>query len=191
MGVLCRRSNRGSIRWVFKEGRSWMCDLGRDPMDGCSGKVSHAILPCWHPILLYIRLQLTVERVWMLIEQHALCVINLDCLHRPMQQSWLLRVFSDCYTVFTRWLYECQWVTGHGLLLVSYQVHKNAGCACARNAGNVFHRGLAMLHGTCVTHIPWCIPRWHSRRMRKLQFYVSGMRPIAGWCQPFDWLIQI
>ena len=51
-----------------------------------------------------------------------------------------------------------------------------------------------MHHGTCVTHVPWCMPwsltrgflwsRWrgkrsrHSRRMRKPQFYVSGKRPI-------------
>ena len=51
-----------------------------------------------------------------------------------------------------------------------------------------------MHHGTCVTHVPWCMPgtltggflwnRWrgkrsrHSRRMRNLQFYVSGKRPM-------------
>ena len=49
-----------------------------------------------------------------------------------------------------------------------------------------------MRHGTCVTHVPWCMPgsltsgflwsRWpgkrsqHSRRMRNRQFYVSGKR---------------
>ena len=49
-----------------------------------------------------------------------------------------------------------------------------------------------MHHGTCVTHVPWCIPvsltsgflwsRWqgkrsqHSRRMRNPQFYISGKR---------------
>ena len=49
-----------------------------------------------------------------------------------------------------------------------------------------------MHHGTCVTHVPWCMPgsltsgflwsRWrgkrsrHSRRMHNLQFYVSGKR---------------
>ena len=42
-----------------------------------------------------------------------------------------------------------------------------AGCACARNAGNVFpHRRLqrkplvsdpGMHHGTCVTHVSWCM----------------------------------
>ena len=51
-----------------------------------------------------------------------------------------------------------------------------------------------MHHGTCVTHVPWCMPRsltrgflrsrWrgkcsrHSRRMRNSQFYVSGKRPM-------------
>ena len=51
-----------------------------------------------------------------------------------------------------------------------------------------------MHHGTCVTHVPWCMPgsltsgflwsRWrgkrsrHSRRMRNPQFYISGKRPM-------------
>ena len=54
-----------------------------------------------------------------------------------------------------------------------------------------------MHHGTCVTHVPLCIPgsltsgviwsRWrvkrsrHSWRMRNPQFYVSGKRP-GCWC---------
>ena len=53
-----------------------------------------------------------------------------------------------------------------------------------------------MHHGTCVTHVPWCMPgsltcvffwSWwrgkrsrHSRRMRNPQFYLSGKRPMAG-----------
>ena len=49
----------------------------------------------------------------------------------------------------------------------SYQIRKIAGCACAGNAGNVilrrwFQRKLlvsdhGMHHGTCVTHVPWCM----------------------------------
>ena len=51
-------------------------------------------------------------------------------------------------------------------------------------------------YGTCVTHVPWCMPgsltsgfpwcrwrgkrSWHSWRMRKPQFYVSGKRPMEG-----------
>ena len=52
-----------------------------------------------------------------------------------------------------------------------------------------------MHHGTCVTHVPWCMlgsltsgflwSRWrerrsrHSQRMRNPQLYVSGKRPMA------------
>ena len=53
-----------------------------------------------------------------------------------------------------------------------------------------------MHHGTCVTHVPWCMPGsltngflWserqgkhsrYSRRMRNPQIYVSGKRPMSG-----------
>ena len=49
----------------------------------------------------------------------------------------------------------------------SYQIRKIAGRACAGNAGNVFPRRRfqrkplvsdpGMHHGTCVTHVPWCM----------------------------------
>ena len=49
----------------------------------------------------------------------------------------------------------------------SCQIRKIAGCACAGNAGNVFpaadfqgNRQVSypgMHHGTCVTHVPWCM----------------------------------
>ena len=55
-----------------------------------------------------------------------------------------------------------------------------------------------MHHGTCMAHVPWCMPgslnsgflwsRWreersrHSRCMRNQQFYVSGKRPGVGCC---------
>ena len=49
----------------------------------------------------------------------------------------------------------------------SYQIREIAGCACAGNAGNVFpcrrfqRKPLVsdpgMHHGTCVTHVPWCM----------------------------------
>ena len=58
-----------------------------------------------------------------------------------------------------------------------------------------------MHHGTCVTHLPWCMPgsltsgfiwsRWrgkrsrYSRRMHNPQFCVSGKRPVA-WRQIDD-----
>ena len=53
------------------------------------------------------------------------------------------------------------------LAWVSYQIRKIAGCACAGNAGNVSPRRQfqrkplvsdpGMHHGTCVTHVPWCM----------------------------------
>ena len=43
-----------------------------------------------------------------------------------------------------------------------YQMRKIAGCACARNAGNVSPSPRVsdpdMHHGTCVTHVQWCMP---------------------------------
>ena len=49
----------------------------------------------------------------------------------------------------------------------SYQIRKIARCACVGNAGNVFPRRRfqrkpivsdpGMHHGTCVTHVPWCM----------------------------------
>ena len=49
----------------------------------------------------------------------------------------------------------------------SYQIRNIAGWACAGNAGNVFPRHRlqrkplvndpGMHHGTCVTHVPWCM----------------------------------
>ena len=49
----------------------------------------------------------------------------------------------------------------------SYQIRNIACCACAGNAGNVFPRRRfqrkplvsdpGMHHGTCVTHVPWCM----------------------------------
>ena len=52
-----------------------------------------------------------------------------------------------------------------------------------------------MHHGTCVTHVPWCVPgsltsgfiwgRWrrkrsrHSQRMRNSQSYLPGKRPVS------------
>ena len=64
-----------------------------------------------------------------------------------------------------------QWCARHRNRMVrswaSYQIRKIAGCACAGNAGNVFPRRRFqrkslvndpdMHHGTCVTHVPWCM----------------------------------
>ena len=70
----------------------------------------------------------------------------------------------------------------------SYQIRKIAGCACAGNAGNVFpQRRLqrkplvsdpGMHHGTCVTHVPWCVSGSLNRGVWE---HVPG---IPGACAP-------
>ena len=92
------------------------------------------------------------------------------------------------------------------LAWASCQIRKGEGCACARNAGNVFPppwvSDLDMHHGTCVTQVSWCMPgsltsgflwSWwrekrsrHSRFMRNPQFYISDERPIEMQkiCEP-------
>ena len=57
--------------------------------------------------------------------------------------------------------------TSHTSQWASYQIRKIGGCACVGNAGNVFPRHRlqrkplvsdpGMHHGTCVTHVPWCM----------------------------------
>ena len=80
----------------------------------------------------------------------------------------------------------------------SCQIREIAGCA---GIPGTFSPPLRisdpdMHHGTCVTHVPWCMTgsltsgflwsRWrgkssrHSRRTRKPRFYISGKVPING-----------
>ena len=67
----------------------------------------------------------------------------------------------------------CNYSSMPWLPWASYQIRKIAGCACAGNAGNVFPRRRlqrkllvsdpGMHPGTCVTHVPWCIPGSRTR----------------------------
>ena len=81
----------------------------------------------------------------------------------------------------------------------SCQIRKIAGAHAPRMPGTFSPSPQVsdpdMHHGTCVTHVPWCMPgsltsgsfeiggggkrSLHSRRMRNLQFYVSGKRPMG------------
>ena len=83
----------------------------------------------------------------------------------------------------------------------SCQIRKIAGYSSAGNAGNVFPATARVIHpdmhhGTCVTHVPWCMSGWiasgflwswwrgklsrHSRRMRNPLTYVSRKRPMSN-----------
>ena len=65
---------------------------------------------------------------------------------------------------------------------------QNYGCACAGNAGNVFPSPQVsdpdMHHGTCVTHVPWCMPGsltsgflWSRRRGETFPAFPAHAQP--------------
>ena len=80
----------------------------------------------------------------------SLELIGLTLSHRL---PWALRGHGENRTHIGPW--------------ASYQIRKIACCACAGNARNVFIatdfkgkplvRDPGMHHGTCVTHVPWCM----------------------------------
>ena len=109
---------------------------------------------------------------------------------RSLAQLWLAMI---CLLNWSGPLTQQRWLM---VIWASYQIHKIAGCPCAGNAGNVFPPPRVndpdMHHGTCVTHVSWCVSgsltsgflwsRWrrkrsrYSRRMRNPPFCVSGKR---------------
>ena len=90
----------------------------------------------------------------------------LDQLWGEDRDKWLhqntMRYGYSCKFNFIR-----SFTNPHLKLWASCQIRKITGCACARNAGNVFPRDRLqrkllvsdpeMHHGTCVTHVPWCM----------------------------------
>ena len=93
----------------------------------------------------------------------------------------------------------------YGHQWASYQIPIIAGCACPRMSGTfspplrvsdppLLVSDPGMHHGTCITHVPWCMSGsltssfvWrrlrgkrsrYSLHMRNPPFYVSGKRPI-------------
>ena len=86
-----------------------------------------------------------------------------------------LALSGELWSVFYEY-FNKNWPCYKGFLLyvawfkvpwASYQIRKIAGCACAGNGGNVSPRRQfqrkplvsdpGMHHGTCVTHVPWCM----------------------------------
>ena len=61
----------------------------------------------------------------------------------------------------------------------SYQIRKIAGCTCARNAGNVSPPPRVsdpdMQHGTCITHVPWCMLGQGSHKYLRKKFHDFSM----------------
>ena len=84
-------------------------------------------------------------------------------LHRPNDRS----VTGGCAMRLWKSLSTCGSSALH-FPWASCQIRKIVGCACAGNVGNAFphHRlqrkplvnDAGMYHGTCATHVPWCMP---------------------------------
>ena len=78
---------------------------------------------------------------------------NGEAYTHPWSGSWFIQVMACRLLGIKPW--------------TSYQIRKIAGCACAGKAGDVFPRRRfkrkplvsdpGMHHGTCVTHVPWCM----------------------------------
>ena len=97
-----------------------------------------------------------------------------DPVHHCQNSTWHTKFILKHKSQWKRWIkhiFALKVVSTDGLRLyvlwASYQIRKIAGCACAGNAGKVFpHRRFqrkplvsdpGMHHGTCVTHVPWCM----------------------------------
>ena len=89
----------------------------------------------------------------------------------------------------------------------SWQIHKIADCACAGNTGNVSPRRRlqmkplvsdpGMHHGTCVTHVPWCMSGSLFRGGGENVPGIPGARPARNFTHlargPYDigyWNVQ-
>ena len=85
--------------------------------------------------------------------------IHILCDKFSMTFGWISHTIAALHLLFSVTFRYPPWA--------SYQIRKIADCACAGNAGNVFPRRRfqrkplvsdpGMHHGTCVTHVPWCM----------------------------------
>ena len=85
--------------------------------------------------------------------------LSVGCIDLTISGIFGRNINTEAYSQPTKCWIHRQWA--------SYQIRKIADCACAGNAGNVFPRRRfqrkplvsdpGMHHGTCVTHVPWCM----------------------------------
>ena len=135
-----------------------------------------------------------------LIQIRSIISVNFTRLwHKCQRVFWWateLHLSNACWEL---WLSDDQPQSDYNGQWASYQIRKIV-CAHAPGMPETFSPQPRvsvpdMHHGTCVTHVPWCMPRsltrgflWgrrrgkrsrYSRRMGNLQFYVSGKRPVT------------
>ena len=103
---------------------------------------------------------------------------NIHICEDYVENSFYLGVkFVDIYTFrlcFDSFLFSVTLskITLPWLSWASYQIRKTAGCACVGIAENIIPHRLqrrslvsdpGLHHGTCVTHVPWCMPGSQTR----------------------------
>ena len=105
----------------------------------------------------YLQMKI-LEKKWALLIQITVMFVTRVLIKKKLPLLHAMDWCRTCETLITQ--FADSWA--------SYQICKIAGCACAGNAGNVFPRRRfqrkplvsdpGMHHGTCVTHVPWCMP---------------------------------
>ena len=104
--------------------------------------------------------------------------------------QWGMQYLPASWMMWCQHIFTWQWA--------SCQIRKIARCVCAGNVGNFFPPPRVcdpgMHHGTCMMHVQRCMLGlltrgflwswwrkkcfWHSQRMHKPQFNVSGKKPM-------------
>ena len=120
--------------------------------------------------------------------------INLEMSSAKCSQFW--SVINAVIFLFTAWSNNMRLFTHHGPLAryVKLRVAHAPECPQRFPRHRLKRKPLlsdpGMHHGTCVTHMPWCMLgsltlRWqgkrsrHSQRMRNRQFYITGKKPMT------------
>ena len=99
--------------------------------------------------------------------------LTLNTTHDANFQPWMYfsmhkhRPPASCLNTEMVYLYYRRPYGKQSIRWASYLIRKLTGCACAKNPATFFPRhrlkkrllvsDLGMRHGTCVTHVPWCM----------------------------------
>ena len=136
-----------------------------------------------------MRIHFVWSQVWRIL-QVRICIFIYGIYETSLNISQLILVSR--YWRHSKWPKRRNTATQWA----SYHIRKIVGCACAGKAGNFFPRHRlqrkpllcdpGVHHGTCATHVPWCMSgsltrgggkrSQHSRRMRNTQYCVSGQK---------------
>ena len=118
-------------------------------------------------------------------------IIQFEFWHAYTCTSLHTIIVPYCNALFRIWTHKSTWLPAPW---ASFQIRKIAGMPGTFSPPPRVS-DTNMLHGTCGTHVPWCMPgslntgflwsQWwrkrsrHSRRMHDPQFYASSQRPLG------------